>query len=189
MSRTVILIGPIRAGKSTVAKLLASRLRLPHVSLDDVRFGYYKEIGYDENLVKVHRESGGFWSVYRYWKPFEVHAVERVLSEYSNVVIDFGAGHSVHEDNESFSRVQRVLQPYPNVVLLLPSPDPIESLEILASRDPPLSEFKPNINKLFVTHPSNRLLAKFVVYTKDRSPEETCEDVLQLVGTPSPQHA
>lgn len=181
MSRTVILLGPVRAGKSTIARLLASRLGLPHVSMDDVRFGYYQEIGYDEELAKAHREGGDFWALYRYWKPFEVHAVERVLSDYRDVVIDFGAGHSVHDDGASFSRIQQALQCCSNVVLLLPSPGPCESREVLASREPSLSEIKPDINEFFLTHPSNRRLAKFIVYTNGKSPEQTCEDILRLV--------
>jgi ribosomal-protein-serine acetyltransferase len=35
--------------------------------------------------------------------------------------IDFGAGHSVYEDEELFARVQQALAPYPWVILLLPS--------------------------------------------------------------------
>jgi ATPase subunit of ABC transporter with duplicated ATPase domains len=49
MPADIVLIGPVRAGKSTQGKLLAKRLGLPQVSLDEVRYGYYKEIGYDEN--------------------------------------------------------------------------------------------------------------------------------------------
>ena len=48
MNATVILIGPISAGKSTIARLLAEKLDLPHRALDDDRWNYYKEIGYDE---------------------------------------------------------------------------------------------------------------------------------------------
>lgn len=43
----IILIGPTGIGKTTVSKLLAERLGMPRVALDEIRFGYYKEIGYD----------------------------------------------------------------------------------------------------------------------------------------------
>jgi dephospho-CoA kinase len=42
----VVLIGPIAAGKSTLGTLLSAALGLPQCSMDDVRFRYYREIGY-----------------------------------------------------------------------------------------------------------------------------------------------
>ena len=96
----VVLIGPIAAGKSTIGKLLSAALGLPHCSIDDVRFGYYSEIGYDDPLAKRLYESEGFWDLHRYWKPFEAHAVERVLEDHPNSVIDLGAGHSVYLEIE-----------------------------------------------------------------------------------------
>lgn len=40
------IIGPIAVGKTTTAKLLSKRMNRPYISLDDLRIGYYKEIGY-----------------------------------------------------------------------------------------------------------------------------------------------
>ena len=186
MNADMILIGPMGTGKSTIGKLLAAALHLPQRSMDDIRWAYYKEIGYDEALAKQKIDEEGFWALYQYWKPFEAHAVERLLAdaeaEHSACVIDFGAGHSVYEDDALFARIQQVLAPYPNVVLMLPSPDEDESVEILNSRNESLREMKPNINEHFIKHHSNRDLAKFVVFTKGRTPEETRDDILGLIG-------
>lgn len=57
------------------------------------------------------------------WKPFEAYAVERMMADRPLAVIDFGAGHSVFEDETLFERVRVALEPFPNVVLLLPSAD------------------------------------------------------------------
>ncbi|MFN6566714.1 shikimate kinase [Dendronalium sp. ChiSLP03b] len=177
----IILIGPISTGKSTLGELIAQKLDIPQCSMDDVRLNYYKEINYDEKLAKQIREKEGFHSIYRYWKPFEAYAVERVLSEYSNCVIDFGAGHSVYEDDELFKRVQQVLEPYINVVLILPSPDLEESIQILNKRNGGIVSNGFDFNEHFVKHHSNHDLAKFVVYTKDKSPEETRDEILKSV--------
>lgn len=181
MNSTIILIGPINAGKSTIGKLLSEKLGLPQCSMDSVRFEYYKEIGYDEGLAHRIFEAEGFWGVYKYWKPFEAYAVERILSERTNCVIDFGAGHSVYEDDVLFKQVQQVLAPYPNIILLLPTTDPDESLDILNERDESFREMKPNINDHFIKHHSNYDLAKVITYTNGKTPEETCEEILHKI--------
>lgn len=56
------------SGKSTQRKLLAENLGLPQCSLDDYRWGYYKEIGYDEDFAKKLSEKVGFWALYMYSK-------------------------------------------------------------------------------------------------------------------------
>lgn len=187
---TIILIGPMCAGKSTIAKLLAERLGIKRVELDSLRDGYYDEIGYDKELAsKIANGEEGMMGLIRYWKPFEAHAVERALSKYENCVMDFGAGHSVYENEELFTRVQNALAPFDNVILLLPSSDLDESVEILNTRfsqllerevgkvDPKLLE----LNEHFVKHPSNQRLAKVTIYTEGKSPQETCDEILEKI--------
>jgi shikimate kinase len=181
MSSDIVLIGPIGTGKSTVGELLADRLGLPQCSMDELRWDYYKEIGYDQELAKRKRESEGLWGVGQYWKPFEAYAVERLLSQHQHCVIDFGAGHSVYEDTTLFQRVERVLAPYSNVILLFPSADLDESVQILNQRNEYVPDGNPNINEHFVRHPSNYKLAKFTIYTKAKTPKETCNEILSLV--------
>ena len=181
MRSSIILIGPIGVGKSTIPGLLAKKLNLPRRSMDEFRWDYYAEIGYDKGIAKQRHETEGFWGLYRYWKRFEAYAVERLLSEHSHCVIDFGAGHSVYEDDELLQRVQQVLAPYPNVVLLLPSPNWDESVEILNARTGYVSDGQPNINGHFVRHHSNYTLAKFTVYGNGRTPEEICDEIIGCV--------
>ncbi len=181
MNLDIILIGPIGAGKSTIGALLANKLGLPQCSLDKLRWDYYKEIGYNEELAKSKRELEDFWGLQQYWKPFEAYAVERLLAEHSQCVIDFGAGHSVYEDAALFRRVQQALAPYPNVVLLLPSPNLDESVQILNERNEEQADGIRSINEHFVRHSSNYVLAKFTAYTKGKTPEETCSEILHLI--------
>ena len=189
MKSIVILIGPMSAGKSTIAKLLAERLNVPRIELDNVRQKFYKEIGYNEKHASDIVGQEGMAELIKYWKPFEAHAVERALEEYDQCVLDFGAGHSVYEDQELFVRVEKALEPYKHVILILPSPDLDRSVEIVNKRfsellvsevgkiDPELLD----LNELFVRHPSNRMLAKKVIYTEGRSQEDTCQDILSWI--------
>lgn len=195
MSANIILIGPIGAGKSTQAGLLAKKLGLPRCSMDDVRFAYYKEIGYDEAEQKRIEGESGFLGVYRYWKPFEIHAVERLTAEYQGHVIDFGGGHSVYEDPALLARAEKALAPHRNVVLLLPSPDPDESVRVLKARSQAHVGWDGingdlDFHEHFVKHPSNRALAKQVVYTLGKSADETCDEIIAaLAETPAPPAA
>ncbi|HRF50415.1 MAG TPA: shikimate kinase [Anaerolineales bacterium] len=182
MGSAVILIGPVRTGKSTVGSLLATKLTVPFYELDDLRFGYYNEIGYDRAEAKRRIEREGFWGLYRYWKPFEAYAVERLLKEHQEGVIAFGAGHSVYEDDVLFERVRAVMAPFPRVVLLLPSPDLGVTMGELRARDTDAPVTEPDINEHFVRHHSNYDLAKEVVYTLGRTAEETCDEIRRRFG-------
>ncbi|MCE7987413.1 MAG: shikimate kinase [Caldilinea sp. CFX5] len=176
-SPEVFLIGPMGAGKSTLGKLLAEQLGRPQVSLDDIRWDYYKEIGYDKAVQREIREREGFAGVYRYWKRFEAHAVVRAVQEHHGCVMDFGAGHSVQENDADFARIQAVLAPYPNVVLLLPSPDLDEAVRLLREYTPFKIDGVP-FTRYLVTHPAFRQIATQVVYTQEKTPEVICAEIL-----------
>ncbi len=77
----IILIGPVGVGKTTTAKRLSERIKLPLVSMDNLRFEYYKEIGYDDEHGMELKEKIGQKAVYQYWKLFDAHSVERILED------------------------------------------------------------------------------------------------------------
>jgi adenylylsulfate kinase-like enzyme len=70
--RLIILIGPMGAGKSTIARMIAQTLGIEHIELDNLRWGYYHEIGYDEAHAQKRQSEEGFLSMYHYWKPFKI---------------------------------------------------------------------------------------------------------------------
>lgn len=186
MPASIILIGPSGTGKSTVCALLAARLGWRAVELDDLRWGYYAEIGYDTDYAAALRQREGIPAVARYWKPFEIHSVERVTAEYPNdSVISFGAGHSVYDDPVQLARARKALMPF-DVVLLLPDADIDHSASILrariAAKEATLTEDTLDaitaFNRTFLAGPSNALLANHTVYTAGQTPEQTCEAIL-----------
>lgn len=171
----IILIGPIRAGKSTVAKLLSEEMGMPNCSLDELRYTYYEEIGYDHNYAMQLEAQYGFEAKYNYWKPFEAQLVVKALEEYEDHIIDFGAGHSVYEDEHLFKKVKKSMDNEPYIFLLIPSEDKEESARILCER----AEF--DFNRHFVYHPSNYELAKHIIYTLHQTPEETMKEIRELI--------
>jgi hypothetical protein len=183
LTSPILFLGPVRAGTSTLANLVVVRLNLTHISLDHVRWKYYNEIGYDEDLAKQIRAQGGFLARMFYWQLFDVYSVERVLGDYPEAVIDFSAGAGPYESQEQFKRIRSLLEPIPNIFFLVPSPDLDESLSILRQRDvnPPV-DLKFDINAHFLQHPGYGLLAKHVIYTKNNTPEKSASEVLALLN-------
>ena len=127
----------------------------------------------------------------QYWKLFEAHAVERVLANYDDSVIAFGAGHSVYEDETLFARVQQALAPCPYVILLLPTPDLDQSVRVLNGRfkrlrnreGGPVNPQILDVNEQFVRHEANFRLATIRVYTAGKTPDETADEILQRMAT------
>ena len=181
MKPEIILIGPIGSGKTTVAELLSIKTGLPRRSMDELRWKYYDEIDYDRDLARQKRTEEGFWGLYRYWKPFEAYAVERLLNSYHECIFDLGGGHSVYEDDKLFQQIYDLFSSYPHVVLLIPSPDKEASIRILNSRNDYDSDGQREVNEHFVRHHSNYDLAKDIVYTKDKEPDQICVEIIQWV--------
>jgi shikimate kinase len=181
MYTDIILIGPQGCGKSTIGELLSRKLGLPQCSMDKLRWDYYKEIGYDQEKANELLDTHGFYELYKYQKPFDAYAVERLLAKRNGCVIDFGSGHSIYEDDELFRRVKKAMEPYKNVVLLLPSPDPDESVKILDDKFGEDKSGGMDFHEHFVKHHSNYDLAKIIVYIKNKTPQQTCEEILQKI--------
>ena len=190
---TVVLIGPLGAGKSTVGKLLGELLGLPSVSLDKVAEPYYKEAGHSWERFRALRDDQGFLAAYRYWWPSLAHAAERVLADHPGCVIDFGGGHAHYEDPALFERVRRALAKVEHVVLLLPCADPDRAVATLKARNDsrdrwPLVHDSYDFFERWVKDPCHARLATTTVYTDGRTAEETAREIaesLQRMDTSS----
>lgn len=181
----IVLIGPIGAGKTTVAELLSERLGLRNVPLDLIRWGYYFAIGFDLMEERRRVRDHGDMARYEYWKPFEVHAVECAVRDYPDAILDFGGGHSVQPDPALFARVAAALAPVRHVILLLPAPDPARSLAYLMAREhgrPRPGDTMSDLTAAMLADPSNARLATATVYTEGRTPEEVCDAVIATIG-------
>jgi shikimate kinase len=185
---SIILIGPYGAGKSTIADLLAERLHMPTASMDS-RQHYYREAGFDREEFKRRLAISNLEGD-RYFQSFFPAAVARLLQNHPGHVIDLGAGHTVSEDPAQFARIKELLDPYPNVVLILPSPDLDESIRVLRerTRNRPGADFFFNSEFDYFNHwvksPCNFELAKATVYTHGKTPEQTADDVLDALSLP-----
>lgn len=180
MSRKeIVVIGPVGVGKTTTSKLLAEKLGIPKVSMDDLLFDYFREVGFDENHWKQIAEKLGRPAAYRYLKIFGSYGVRRLLEDHKDCVFDFGGGGVMGEFPDEFAAFKSMLAEFENVVFLIPSPDKKESLQYLYDR---LKINPPGWTLLehFVYHPSHEELAKHTVYVKNKSPEQVCDEILEF---------
>ena len=187
MRNEIIIIGPMGVGKSTVSKRLSEKLNKSHISIDEIRFKYYEEIGYDKKTAEqLGKEKGFFNGVYRYWKPFELYAIKKILNEYSDCIFDFGAGHSVYEDDKMFQEAQETLNDFKNVILLLPSINSEESIEILSKIYKPEAENDVEMIDFIrhtIEHHSNNDLAKYVIYGgKRKSIDDLADEIISVIS-------
>jgi len=186
----IILMGPYGVGKSTLSRLVAQRVGWARYSLDDECYGYLEQMeGFNWSLKK---EMVTWEWTSRKWQPYRIYVIDRFLDEHSEAnepcVFDLRAVSLLYEDRQFINRAQDILAPYSNTVLILPSPDREECLQILLDRvrkhgrGSRCSDEEINkINRDVIKCISNHDLAKIVVYTKGKSPEETREEICQLV--------
>lgn len=182
----IILMGPYLCGKSTTRQLLAETTGLPALSLSPFEGGtewqrYYNEAGWDQAVADRLFCAEGFDGLYRYMKPFEAYAIEHVLADHPDHIIELSATQSVYEDEHLLARVHEALAPFANVVLLVPAPDLKASHEELRERYWKLIDI--GLNEYFINHPSNAELATMTIYAEGKSPQTLCAEILAQLAT------
>ena len=185
MRNEIVLIGPMGVGKSSVSKKISEKLNKSHISIDEVRFKYYEEIGYDKITEECLKKEKGFMKgVYLYRKPYNLYAIKKILSEFSNCVFDFGSMHSVYEDEKMFQEAKEALTDFANVFLLLPSQNKEESIKILSEIYTPKAEDNPEMIDFIrhtIEHHSNYDLAKHIIYGgKLKSIDVLADEIITL---------
>ena len=163
---SIILIGPSGAGKSTVAEELRKITYLPRLSLD--------------RIANADRRNGvmrNFNSPDEYNLSLLQKVLDAAVKEGVPGIVDFGAGHSVYRSKEIFEKVKKLLSNFDNVILLLPSKDIEESIDIMAKR----STGDYSTNREFILSPCNKELATMTVYGNNRKPEEIAKDILDRI--------
>jgi len=176
--RTIILVGPIGAGKTTIGKMIAEKLSLPLISLDEEPH-LAASLGYDIELYKQMWKHNGLHEAYSYRRSFYDRLVPVFLAAHGHGVLDFGGGHPIAPDREKQETIKKALEPYPHVFLLMPTPDVQASLKILKMRNQ-LPDGQPDLNELYFRNGNRTFweIAKRHFYTDGKPPEQTCREIL-----------
>jgi len=186
-SMNIIFIGPVGAGKSTQGQLVAKALNMRSLSLDSVANEYYEASGFDSSKFQASKVQNGYLEAYRQWWPSLAYAAKQVVKDYTNCVIDFGAGHSHYEDESLFKSVSEALSSYPHVILLLPTADLDRSVLLLRQRS--IKERKRDwihdgydFIEHWVKDACNHYLSTVTIYTEGKTPEQTRDEILKAVN-------
>ena len=187
INSNIILIGPVGSGKSTQGKLVAEALNIQSISLDEIADKYYDEYGFGMSKFGEVEKRSGFLEAYRQWWSALAFAAKRVTKDYTNCVIDYGAGHSHYENKNLFESVSEALAHVSNVILLLPSSDLDKSVSILRERS--IEERKRDwihdgydFMEHWVKDDCNHLLATATIYTEGKEPEQTRDEILEVIN-------
>lgn len=173
LDNSILLIGPMGTGKSSIANGLQDRLKMPKVSLDDAEF-----------LKSIYKDRDKFDN----FKDFEFYLTSTVLTSLPEpVIIDFGAGHSVYENPIVFYEMKKLISRFRNVELVLPDKDMDKSLGFLSDRlkgrydNGIIPGDVVSTNKHFLESPCNYELATDVVYSMGKSNDDVVSDIIENV--------
>ena len=170
----IVLLGYMGCGKSTAGRLLAERLRLPFVDLDE-----YLASKYGNSIPNLFLKNGeiGF-------RKLEKTALDELLVNQKKSVLSLGGGTPCYADN-----MQSVLQSTPHTFYLS------TSLNILCNRLFPARTKRPMISHLNTKKDLLEFISKHIferkkfyeqashpLYIRDESPEELASQIIKKLS-------
>jgi len=183
----IIFIGPVGSGKTTQGQLVAKALNMRSLSLDSIANKYYETNGFGPSQFQRLKKEEGYLEAYRQWWPSLAYAAQKVVEDYTDYIIDFGAGHSHYEDELLFANVKKSLSYSLKIILLLPTPDLDKSVSILRNRS--IEQRKRDwihdgydFIEHWVKDDCNHILSTNTIYTNGKTPEETRDEIVGSIN-------
>ena len=167
--RCVVLIGFMGAGKTTVGRALAKRLRCPFFDLDDV-----VEQREQKSVAEIFAASGE--SAFRHMESAALAALLQDHQASGDLVIALGGGAFVQQQN----RV--ALDAAGAITVLLEAP--LEELRRRCqseSKVRPLAQEQASFNELFATRRADYALARFRVHTLNKPVRRITAEIERLL--------
>ena len=173
-------MGPIGVGKTTQAQLLSKELKVPVCTYDQVKHQYRKNAGFDEMAAESIYESKGLYAMLCYMNEFKARTLAPIIEDHPGHIIDLGGGAQCFDEPHQVEMAQKAFEKVENVFLLMPSKSVTTSQEYLAH----VLEKYP-INDYLIEHDTNEVLAKKVVYTSGKKPEDTTAEIISQISKPN----
>lgn len=184
----IMLIGPLGTGKSTISKHLSQNTGLKNFPIDKLKWFYRFKNGYDLIESSNRLLYGGFEALIEYASNFfGPKELSEILCSF-NGIIDLGATDTHSTDANRLQEIEMLFENHNNIFLILPYECNEHSHQILSERlrkRYKYDELKKTVidsyikkNKEFLESPTNRSLAKHIIYTNDRSYDAIVEEII-----------
>ena len=170
VSTSVILVGFMGAGKTTVGRLLAQRLKMKFVDLDDRIRGRERR-----TIPEIFRDDGE-----EHFRRVETECLKRLIAEKEPTVIALGGGAFVQEKNAEMIRSAKI-----PVVFLDGSPEELFRRCAPEVGERPLAADENQFRQLYESRRQGYMRAGVRVDTTVLSPEQVAEEIarrLDLTG-------
>ena len=128
---TIVLIGPIGAGKSTQAELLSKKLGQPRCANDDVKEYYRTRIGFDPKTAQTIHDKQGLYAMLCYMNEFKSQILGPIIQDHPGHIIDLGGGAQCFDEPHQIDRASEAFAGVSEVFLLLPSTDLATNISVL----------------------------------------------------------
>lgn len=187
-TNSIIMMGPLAVGKSTIALAISERINWKNYPVDRLKWFYRLKNGYDLALGTSILKENGFDALISYASQyFGPKELKTIFSQFHGV-IDLGATDTYCNDLQRYQDLKELFNPMKNSFLILPSPIREENEEILTKRLLTRYEshpFKETVlqsyiekNNEFIKNATKYKFEKNKIYTKDRTVEDICDEVL-----------
>lgn len=164
--KTIILIGMMGAGKSTIGKLLAEKLKVKFIDVDS------------EIVKNTAMSISDIFSKYgeKYFRDIEANTIKSVFNN-KDLVISLGGGAFESDD------IREYLIGSSSIIYLKTSPEIIyERIKLDKSR--PLLKDNMSVEKInyiINEREKNYELAKFIISTDNKEPEQIADEILGVL--------
>ncbi len=160
----IYLVGFMGAGKTTIGRLLARRLRWSFNDLDEVI-----EAGEKQSVPEIFRAHGE-----PYFRDLEHQYLER-LSGRPNSIVALGGGTFTREDNRDLADRTGL-----TIWLKVSFPKVAERVKIDGTR--PMFQDRQQAERLFESREPAYRLAKLHISTDDRAREDVANEILEAIS-------
>ena len=188
MKNSILLIGPLASGKSTIALKLSEIIEVNNYPVDRLKWYYRFNNGYNLSIGTNLLKNKGFEYLIEYANSFfGIAELKTILSQFSGV-IDFGAIDTYCDNIVKYNELKSVFENYPNSFLILPTPNVETNISILSERLIKRYEyhaFKKEIVESYIEMNNVILrtqflykIAKHTIYIEEKDIYDLCREII-----------
>jgi len=163
--KNIVLVGFMGTGKTVTAKLLAKRLKLSYISIDDLIEKKEKRL-----ISEIFEKDGE-----EYFRNIESETIKEI-SQRKNIVIDAGGGAVIKEENISNLKKNGI------IICLKASPDVILARTKTQSHRPLLkvADLEKKVMELLACRAVYYAKADFTIDTSGLAPDEVAKKIEEI---------